>query len=394
MLDTDERPRAARRGARAGAGRGAGPWSAPRSRPRSRTRSRAVFASRLAGDRWFAWEQPDRRRLRARRARLRPRGGLARPGPVRRPDRRLRRRSPATGSRASRPGLPAGAGPVWTGGLRVRSTTGPRRRPGRRSRRRCWCSPSSRCCAVRPQTWLTLAAVVSAGGDRARGRAGRLERRLASLREEPLPLLDPHPRGATTIRSVAPPSRYEDDRRRGGRADPRRRARQGRARARGRGRGAGGARPGAGLRRPARALRAPASASASARPRARSSAPARSCSSAAAAPARRPSRSPARPGAAPTLRSTTTSASSSCTAPRTGSSTRSSPGGSSARSRPRSVWVEAEREPRVIKVANIQHLATAGPRPARRAALGGRARRAHAPDPRGRRRARGDARRG
>ena len=66
----------------------------------------------------------------------------------------------------------------------------------------------------------------------------------------------------------------------------------------------------------------------------------------------------ARPGAAPTRRSTTISASGCCTAPRTARSTRSSRAGSSARSRRcRSGWRPAE-EPALVKVANIQHLAT------------------------------------
>ena len=50
--------------------------------------------------------------------------------------------------------------------------------------------------------------------------------------------------------------------------------------------------------------------------------------------------------------------SSCCRARRTGSSTGSSPSGSPASSSSRAVWVEAGDEPEVIKVANIQHLAT------------------------------------
>ena len=76
----------------------------------------------------------------------------------------------------------------------------------------------------------------------------------------------------------------------------------------------------------------------------------------AAAP--RPSRSPARPGAAPIPPSTITSASSCCAAPRTGTSTRSSRERIKRRLEPHSVWVEVAAEPVVIKVANIQHLAT------------------------------------
>ena len=112
------------------------------------------------------------------------------------------------------------------------------------------------------------------------------------------------------------------------------------------------------VRRPARALPAPASASAAAPPRAPSSAPAPSSWCGARARAPRPWRSPARPGAAPTRPSTTTSASSCCAATRTATSRRSSPAASSARSSRTRSGSSGAREPEVIKVANIQHLAT------------------------------------
>ena len=86
-------------------------------------------------------------------------------------------------------------------------------------------------------------------------------------------------------------------------------------------------------------------------------APARSSWCAARARARRRSRSPARPGEAPTRRSTTTSASNSCARPRTGASTRSSSVGSSGRSAALGLGGGGP-EPGLVKVANIQHLAT------------------------------------
>ena len=100
-----------------------------------------------------------------------------------------------------------------------------------------------------------------------------------------------------------------------------------------------------------------------------------------------PSRWPAPPAAAPTRRSTTTSASGCCTAPRTSTSTASWCATIERSLDPLSVWVAAAEEPALVKVANIQHLATPVraqlAEPAERRRAGGRA----APDVRGRRRA-------
>ena len=69
-------------------------------------------------------------------------------------------------------------------------------------------------------------------------------------------------------------------------------------------------------------------------------------------------------------------------ATRTAPSTRSSCDRIERALRPYSVWVEAAAEPELVKVANIQHLGDAHPRPARRAAVRGRTRRAAASDTR------------
>jgi salicylate biosynthesis isochorismate synthase/menaquinone-specific isochorismate synthase len=58
------------------------------------------------------------------------------------------------------------------------------------------------------RTLLTLATV--AGTAPADELLGRAASRLASLRPEPLPLADPHPTAASTITSALPPSRYEE----------------------------------------------------------------------------------------------------------------------------------------------------------------------------------------
>ncbi|MGH2952039.1 MAG: isochorismate synthase, partial [Solirubrobacterales bacterium] len=103
--------------------------------------------------------------------------------------------------------LPAGAGPVWVGGFAFDPDGG---------RDSQWSSfppallvlPELSLLRAGRATHLTLSAVVGPGETAAVVRA-RLERRLAALRTDPLPLADPHPTGATTIRSVTPPERHE-----------------------------------------------------------------------------------------------------------------------------------------------------------------------------------------
>jgi salicylate biosynthesis isochorismate synthase/menaquinone-specific isochorismate synthase len=168
--------------------------------------SAAVFASRLAADRWFCWEQPDR-------------GGFALAGLgsahealSRGPDRfedLARECAELCRDRlADEPAdLPAGAGPVWAGGLAFDSEGGGSGR---------WSSfppalltlPELALVRERGRTLLTVAAVAGTAG-----REELLERvraRLASLRLEPLPLADPHPTASAKITSVRAPSRYEE----------------------------------------------------------------------------------------------------------------------------------------------------------------------------------------
>ena len=68
--------------------------------------------------------------------------------------------------------------------------------------------------------------------------------------------------------------------------------------------------------------------------------------------------SPARPGAAPTRPSTTTSASSSLRSDKDRREQRIVTARIVRTLRPHAVWVEAATEPEIVKVANIQHLAT------------------------------------
>ncbi len=166
----------------------------------------AIFASRLADDRWFAWEQPDRDGFAL--------GGVGSAheavsrGPRRFADLVEECSAVTRGRIADEPeGLPAGAGPVWTGGFAFASE-------GAQAAE--WSSfppallvlPELSLLRTGDSVWLTLCAMTAGASDRDEILL-RLERRLASMHEKPLPLVDPHPRTATGILSVTPPSAYE-----------------------------------------------------------------------------------------------------------------------------------------------------------------------------------------
>jgi isochorismate synthase len=167
----------------------------------------AVFASRRADDRWFVTEQPDR-------------DGFALAGvgsaheAVSRGQDRFRDLISECAAIARRrmadepEGLPAGAGPVWTGGFAFASDGAAAGH---------WSSfppallvlPELSLLRTAGRCWLTVSAVAWSGAEPAAVR-DRVAARLASLRERELPLLDPHPRGEARIASITPPGRYED----------------------------------------------------------------------------------------------------------------------------------------------------------------------------------------
>jgi salicylate biosynthesis isochorismate synthase/menaquinone-specific isochorismate synthase len=162
----------------------------------------AVFASRLASDRWFCWEQPDREFALAAL-------GVAHEVTSRGPERfrDLARDCFAVESLADEPtGLLAGAGAVWVGGMAFGPHGG-----GTPS----WSSlspaslvlPELSICRSGRETFLTLNAVVRPGDDRERI-AAAMEARLSGLRADPLPMLDPGPSGIE-ISSVRPPEDFE-----------------------------------------------------------------------------------------------------------------------------------------------------------------------------------------
>jgi salicylate biosynthesis isochorismate synthase/menaquinone-specific isochorismate synthase len=161
--------------------------------------------SRLAADRWFCWEQPDR--------------GFALAGlgtaaeVVSRGDDRFRDLaegcSRVTRDRiASEPsGLPAGAGPVWATGLAFAPSGGSEP---------IWSSlPPA--LAVLPEVAITrsegrgflTASVTYEPGSTADVLLERIAGRLGSLRPAPLTPADPHPSAATRISGRYPPERYE-----------------------------------------------------------------------------------------------------------------------------------------------------------------------------------------
>jgi salicylate biosynthesis isochorismate synthase/menaquinone-specific isochorismate synthase len=159
----------------------------------------AVSASRLAGDRWFAWEQPDRGFALAGLGSVSEAvsRGAARFEDLSRECARIGR-----GRLADEPEeLPAGAGPVWVGGFAFDEAGAGTPQ---------WSSfppalmvlPELSLARVDGTTYLTLSALGTTSAKDA-------SRRLSGLRDAQLPLLDPHPSGETTIRSVAAPGRYE-----------------------------------------------------------------------------------------------------------------------------------------------------------------------------------------
>jgi len=166
----------------------------------------AVFASRLASDRWFCWEQPDRGFALAG---LGVAHEAASRGETRFAD--VAEQCLRTGGDAilEEPrGLPAGAGPVWLGGFAFdpeggSSSTWSSLSPG------SLILPELSLCRSGTTTFLTVNAVVQPGED-VEARAAALGARLSGLRAQaPLPLLDPHPTSHAQIRSARPPADFE-----------------------------------------------------------------------------------------------------------------------------------------------------------------------------------------
>jgi isochorismate synthase len=165
----------------------------------------AMFASRLAADRWFCWEQPEQGFAIAA---LGSAYQIVSRGPGRFSDLGLQSARIVRDRIADEPpGLPAGAGPVWLGGCAFAPEGGASPH---------WSSfppalltlPELTLARVGSTTYLTICAV-GGPGDAADELDQRLGARVSSLRAERLPMLDPHPTAEAQIASAAPPERFE-----------------------------------------------------------------------------------------------------------------------------------------------------------------------------------------
>jgi salicylate biosynthesis isochorismate synthase/menaquinone-specific isochorismate synthase len=165
----------------------------------------AVFASRRADDRWFCWEQPDRGFALAA-------VGVAHEAVGRGGDRFEEVAGECLrvgeGAIVDEPdGLPAGAGPVWTGGFAF---------DPHGAASSAWSSfppasmalPELSLCRSEGGAFLTVNAVVRPGHD-PQALSEALLQRLSLLREVDLPMLDPQLTARPQIRSVHPPGDFE-----------------------------------------------------------------------------------------------------------------------------------------------------------------------------------------
>jgi isochorismate synthase len=162
-----------------------------------------VFASRLASDRWFCWEQPDREFALAA-------VGVAQEATSRGGDRfsDIARQCLTGEAIADEPvDLPAGAGAVWVGGFAF-DPDGGSSSPWSSLAPAVLALPELSLCRNGGETFLTINAIVRPGDDSA-AIERKLTARLAGLRRGPLPLLDPHPTSRVDIESVRPPSEFE-----------------------------------------------------------------------------------------------------------------------------------------------------------------------------------------
>ena len=166
----------------------------------------AAFASRRAGDRWFCFEQPDRDGFALAgigvAARVQARGA-ARFAEAARACRELARDA-ACGDLG---GLPAGAGPVFTGGFAFADDGGTSPE---------WAALDPADLAVPELSWLRrgeetwVTATVAADGTREPWELlAAIDRRFLEMRSVPLPMLDPHPARRPQVASAAPPEHFE-----------------------------------------------------------------------------------------------------------------------------------------------------------------------------------------
>jgi salicylate biosynthesis isochorismate synthase/menaquinone-specific isochorismate synthase len=105
------------------------------------------------------------------------------------------------------PGLPAGAGAVWTGGFAF-DPDGGDSSPWSSLAPASLALPELSICRSGEETFLTVNAVVRPGDDPG-AKTEALAARLSGLRSDSLPLLDPHPTSRVEIASVRTPDEFE-----------------------------------------------------------------------------------------------------------------------------------------------------------------------------------------
>jgi salicylate biosynthesis isochorismate synthase len=167
--------------------------------------SAVAFASRAAGEPWFCFEQPDRDG-----SALATLGGVRSirgSGPERFREAAEAWRELAGGAVADAPDGPLGAGLVAVGGFAFAPEGGTARHwdgfpPGE-------LTVPEVALARRGEDVRLTVAVLATADDVPDALVERAERRLAALRDAPLPLLDPAPAGRFHIASTAPPEHYE-----------------------------------------------------------------------------------------------------------------------------------------------------------------------------------------
>ncbi len=167
--------------------------------------SALVFASRLATDRWFCWEQGDRDFALAALGSVHEAvsRGAGRFEDVARACLEISGDAISSGVE----GLPPGAGPTWTGGFAFADSGG-----GSPT----WSSfhpasmnlPEVSLCRSAGRTHLTLNSLWQPGIDPGAA-AERARRRLAGLRGDSIPMLEPHLIGRPEVRSGRPPVEFE-----------------------------------------------------------------------------------------------------------------------------------------------------------------------------------------
>ncbi len=165
-----------------------------------------AFASRRADEPWFCFEQPDRRGAALAAigcARAIRTGGAQRFG-----DAAATWRELAAAAVADVPDGPAGAGLVAVGGFAF-APEGGAARHWRGFASGDLVVPEVALARAGADVRLTLTALVAAD-DVPEQVASRLEARAAELEGPPLPMLDPAPSGRFEIASVAPPEHYVD----------------------------------------------------------------------------------------------------------------------------------------------------------------------------------------